>query len=624
MSTDSAAEVMQKIQALVAEKGDGQLTIRISARRSPTAVVPTTLAVFGEGYLIHLSNIESWMPKLVGGGEYQVIVNHAADVGRRLVFTLILSGQPFSLLNVGALSIPDWQGPTNLLNAPAAQQQVEQPQAQPMTQFQFQPGVNPAAPRPYIAPQPAGAQVVAGMSATHGEQLLTVQREEARANAQLDKKIADLERREIEDRMRREQYEREQKMKSEFDAKLNSLTMALAAKPAPVEKPQVDLVAGLTALAGALAPVFSGIIASNNEMKRLQIEMQQKQAEMAAQNARELAAIAQRNEESRNAMLMKQLERPATSPEMAAMLDMSRFQAESQGQMMTQVINATGMVSKMSISMIETIAELNSPPEGSPVMDAVKETVKSLVTLVKGADTGARQSVAAAQQALPRGTQPPKQPAQPTPAQLEAARQRAAQVNATAAAQQQAVVQAQAPIVTPAPTPVPASVVVVPSTPPATVIPFPAQGLPPAPVVERVEVVVPEANAAFGDDMPDGFANIETKSSVDELKDLIRARHEPVDAVAAFFLDAIPTPEMRAALEAVEGDPSALLATHMGLEWLSDTENGAYVERLGESLERIGTERGAFEAEDADDSPSDEDPAPPAEAVVEAVKAGAP
>jgi hypothetical protein len=609
---DPAEVVMQKVQTVVAEKGDGQLTIRVTAKRTPGAVVNTSLATFNDSHFQHLANIEGWLPKLVGGGEYTIVVNHATNVGLRYPFTMLLPGNPYPQINTAAVANGDWTGPTNLLNPPVQQMQMEQQPQQQSPFFSSSPTVFQPLPRPQIPTQPAMAQAFQQMPASSGEQLLTVQREEARANEMINKRVADLDRRDTEDRMRREAQDREAKMRAEFAAQLAAIQGAIANKPTVAPPDPMD---GFAKLAAAFAPLAQSMIASNTEMKRLQIEQAQRHAEMQAATARELAAIQAKSAEAHNALLMKMLEKPAVDPHMTHMLDMARFNAESQTGMMTQVINATGMVSKMSIGMIETIAEMTAPPEGSPMLDAVKETVKSLAGLIKGADSGARGAVPKppAPAALPNGVRP-----QPTPVQLEAAKARAAQVNATAAAQQQA--RAQPP---PAPPSPPAG-----ATAPANVVQFPVQQPPAAPPVAMPPVPLrpEESNASFGDaepPMPDAFDSIPTKTVVDELRDLITAHHDPVEAVAKFFLDSVPDPAMQAVLHHpdVQGDPSALLATQLGLEWCLDKVNQQYIEDLGDALQTMGEERGMLAPEGEDDD------APPATAVVDAVpevKEGAP
>ena len=607
MSFDPVDVVMTKLQALAGEKGDGQFTIRVSAKRG-MSVVPTTLATFNEGALGHLGNIESWLSRLVGGGEYMIVVNHATDLGKRFPFVIGLPGAPLSAVNTSVISAVDWSGPTNLVQTTSEEARTFAAFQQPQQQVYNATPVVPAqvfnprfVPQPVQQPvmqqgipvTPAGAQALGQMSTSSADSLLIVQRAEAAAREQISAKEMALDRRETEERMRREAQDREQKLRNEMNAQLEGIKAALASKPA--EKAGPDVMTIVTAISAALGPVMSAFIASSNDAKRQQIEAGQKQAEMMMKMQADAAAMQQRMSEQQTTMMMKMMERPAQSPEMAAMLDLTRAQAESQGAMMGQIVNAMGTVSKMSIGMIETIADMTAPPEGSPVMDAVKDTVKALGSLMQGADTGARKSIVASQQAIPAKAQ--IQPTGPTPEQLAAARARAAQVNQQAQAQQAAHAASVAGLLVQQPAPAPTQ---------ANVVQFPT----PAPQAAQPELRVgtPVAEQrAFGDvEMPDGFAGVETKSAVDELEGLVRALHQPVDAVAQFMIDSLATPEFRGALQKVGGDPSALMVDRLGLPWIM--ANQSYVEALGASLERLGTEQGVFETEE-EDAAADIEPA---------------
>ena len=604
MSFDTAEVVMQKLIALATEKGDGAFTIRIIARRG-SSVVPTALVMFHQGTIAQLANIESWLARIVGGGEYTVAVNHASDLGKRHTFSMSLAGQPFPQVMLSAVQAPDWSGPTDVANAAPAQ-----PESMPTTPSPFnptfaQPGYPALRPQPMQQPQPfaqqvmpAGAQAFQAMPADAGAQLLTVQREAALAKGELDRRQAEMDKREIEDRMRREAHDRETKLRSEMAAQMESVKALFTSQQKPVEA-KTDPLAAIAALAAAFAPIANAMIVSSNDMKRLQIEMGQKQAELAASTARDIAAAQAKAAESNTAMMLKLMEKPGQSPELMMMLDLQKSHAEGNSAMMGQIVNAMGTVSKMSIGMIETIADLTAPPEGSPVADAIKDTVKALGTLMNGADKGARAAVNQQTPAKPgvpaKPALPPGAPAQqgPTQEQIAAAQQRAAIVNQQAQQQQEAhaaaiAQQAQVP------------------TPPANVVQFP-QPVPAAPA----PAPVPEI------EMPDGFAGIETKSTVDELENLIRTHHEPVEAVAQYLLDNLKDPAMRGALAKHQGDPNSLLAEKFGLIWLSDTNNQAYVERLSIALEDMAEAQGALAPEEGDDANGADDAEPPANELID-------
>jgi hypothetical protein len=600
---ESSDVVMGKLVELAREKGDNQFTVRINAKRGNSAI-PINLAYFKGASIENLNSLESWLPRLVGGGEYMVVTTHETDASRRFPFSVNLNGNPFPQPNALVVQAPDWTGPTNLVSpnplmlASDAQITAQaQQQAQAAAQQQAQgfatpnvPLANPFAPRapapvaapavPHVPVTNAGAQAfqqIAQQDTRAAESLLVAQRYENAGREALAAKEAELNRRESEDRIRREAADREGKLKADMDAKLKVLETQYAQRP--VEKAGPGTMEMFSALAAALAPIAQSIIASNQANAARQQEMAQRQAEMQLKMQQDTAAIQQKMQEQQNALMLKAMEKPSgTPPEMQALFDMARINAESQAAMMTQVINATGMVSKMSIGMIETIADLTAPPEGSPIADAVKEGVKALSALAAGADAGARKSVQAQQKQLPAQG--------PTQAQVVAAQQqRAAAINAQAQAEQNGLARAQAAA----------------QTAQANVVQFPQ----PAPTQAPVAQPEPQQeNAAFGDaDMPGGFDHIEEKDPVQELEDLIRERHEPTDAVAAFFFDHMNSPAVQGALKKVNGDPNALLAERLGAVWL--LANQDYVEQLVESIQRVGSERGLFE-EDEDGTGTDQ------------------
>lgn len=596
VTIEDASTVLPKIVAIAQTKGDGQFTIRITTKRAGT-MVPVTVAVFNNASLQHISSVEGWLQALVGGGEYAIVVNHASDLGLRHVFSVNMLGDPYAHPNVAALNSPAWSGPTDIAqHMPAVQQAPVAPVPQlpafstPIVRAGYQqPGSIPVT--------PAGAQAAAQMGGGGADYLLTVQREEARANQALAQREADLKQRETESRMRAEAQEREAVLKRE----MHELKAAVTQRPP--EKTGPSLTETIAALATAFAPLAKALVDSNTETRRLQIEANQKAAETAAQNARQLAEMQLEATRQNSAMMMKMMENnnKGMSPEMTAMLELNKSHTESHSQMMAQMISATGMVSKMSIGMIETIADMTAPPEGSPVLEAVKEGTKALSMLMRGAETGAKSTVqvgnAAAQKAAqqkPVGLPPGQRP--PTQQEIEAAKARAAQVNQQAAQQQAAAVAAK-----PAP-----------QTPPANVVQFPGpQQTPVAPPAEQVvdAAPMPGNTAAFGE-IPDPFSSIPTKTCVDELKDLITKRHEPTDAVATFFIDSLKEPAMQGLLSHPEvmGDPNKLFAKEFGFDWI--VANSDYVEKLAESLERIGTERGVIKSEEApedDDDGQDDD-----------------
>lgn len=538
---DSPEKALEQLAALKRENGENDsFTVRVLGKK-PGTFVPTALAVFNGATLEQIAQAESWVGRLVGGGEWTISVNHSANIGRRVGFVVSVPGPTYSSPDFAATTQSDWSGPANVVQTSVTQGQ-QQNTVPPPSQGSF------SIPRPAQTGIPftgAGAAAATAPTAVETERLMLIQREENRARAELEAAKAQLQQQQAEARFRKEMEEREAKLKMEF----------LSQRKPEKEGPGITEVLG--ALTAAVSPIITAMIQSNNEFKRTQMELQQRLAEQQAQA-----------QERQTALLLKLTERPSTSPEMTAMLEMTKAQSESQGVMMGRIVDAMSVVSKTSVSMIETIAEISAPPEGSPVLDAVKEGTKALMALAGGAESGARKAIKTQQQ-LPASTQ---QAAQARQQQAQAQAQRAPTQQEMQRATQQAVQQ--------------------------QVAAQQAQQKAPAQPVEVVafkEEPKPNMPQAF-DDLPDGFANVKTKTVVDELEELIREEHKPVEAVVQFLIDALRHPEMQAALNEVGGEPSALLAKRLGVEWVLGHQE--YLTELGETLERMGAEQGIFEADE--------------------------
>jgi hypothetical protein len=544
---DSPEKALEQLAALKKEHGENDsFTVRVLGKK-PGTFVPTALAVFNGATLEQIAQAESWVGRLVGGGEWTISVNHSANIGRRVGFVISVPGPTYSTPDFAATTQSDWSGPANVVQTSVTQGQQQNTVPPPSQQGGF------SIPRPAPASIPytgAGAAAATAPTAVETERLMLIQREENRARAELEAAKAQLQQQQAEARFRKEMEEREAKLKMEF----------LSQRKPEKEGPGITEV--LSALTAAVSPIITAMIQSNNEFKRTQMELQQRLAEQQAQA-----------QERQTALLLKLTERPSTSPEMTAMLEMTKAQSESQGVMMGRIVDAMSVVSKTSVSMIETIAEISAPPEGSPVLDAVKEGTKALMALAGGAESGARKAIKTQQQ-LPAATQAANQQAAarqaaqqgraPTQQEMQRASHQAMQQQVAA---QQAAQQPKAPVVE----------------------------AKPVEVVTFKESPPPNMPQAF-DDLPDGFGNVKTKSVVDELEELIREEHRPVEAVVQFLIDALRHPEMQAALNEVGGEPSALLAKRLGVEWVLGHQE--YLTELGETLERMGAEQGIFEADE--------------------------
>lgn len=558
VNTNPTDSILDALAAVVKEGGDGAFTVRVASRRTGV-LVPTLLAAFRDGTLEHVVNAEGWVSKLVGGGEYQLTISHASAPAKRYgPIPLNIPGSPFAQPNIGAISQADWTGP-NQLSYPEPQGVAPPPPMVPTTgvaSFNSSFSVG----RPQTIPVTGGVAQVAGqLPAQDAEKLLMLQREENRIRSELAAKEQALAAQTMEAKLAREAADRDEKFRREMQLQLAAL------KP---EKSGPGAMEIVSALSGALAPILGALIQSSNEGRRAQMEMQQRQTEMQLQ-------AQQRQSEMMQAIMLKMGEKPSSSPEMTAMLEMSKAQSEAQGAMMTRIVEAMGVVSKTSVAMIETVAEFSAPPEGSPVLDAVKEGTKALMALSQGAQAGARRSIQTPG-ALPVAQQRQQAiAAQAQQQQIQAARQRQALAQQQQAAAQQA--KAEAPV---------------------TKVEAKAKPEAEAEVIQlKKDAPAPNMPQAF-DGLPDGFSHI--PSSVERLEAMIRAYHQPVTEVADFFIESLKSHEMLVALDEAGGDPSALIAEKLGA-WCFLPQSQAYLEELGEAVEAAGIAAGYIDGDGTDE-----------------------
>lgn len=536
---------------LIAEKAksgpDSDLfMVKIMGRRS--GPVANNLATLARARIHHIANAETWVQRLLGGGEYALSVFHVGAEHERIgsPITLSIPGQPIAEIDTNIVNDPSWDGP------PELRYPMARPQAQatmmgtprPVIAGYGAPSVAPVAAAPLPVAQAQGAP-------QNLPDYFALQRDfEARqarlTQAEFDAKLA-RDRAEMEAKHQRERLELEQKMNSMMNDTKRQMDTAANAGKSTVET--------VTAIAAALAPLVSAVLQSNAEAKK-----------EAARLAAEAAAESRRAQEQMLTLVVKMGERPTQSPELQAMLELSKQQSTAQGEMMTRMVDAMSTVSKTSVAMIETVAELSAPPEGSPVLDAVKEGVKAMVALTKGTESGARKIIQTQQQ-LPAQTQS----AAVQQAQRQAQQQRAAQQQAQANAHantQRAQANAEARAVQ------------------AEVIKFekpePQPNMPPA--IENAGFNGLDSTSPEDQEIPPAFPAV---NSVDYVEKLIREKYQPVDYTATAFVKALSTPEMQAELEANDNDVEKLVAARLG-EWLLDADNYAYLESLVAELEKMG------------------------------------
>jgi hypothetical protein len=508
-----------------AKQGSGDKFVVKVNRRGGMSGLLEHIATLSEATVEHIANPEMWLPQLCGGGEFSLRVSHmdspSAPVGGYLTFKF--PGERFTSPRTQAVGTSTWAGPA-LLMFPA-----RTPSGLPDGGPAQIPGV-PAPPtftsgygmpQPQLGQQP---QMTPQQPVFNYDPALEAKRELlARQERELVEAKSKAEREAALRESELKQKEREVVLRHDFDAKLKE-TKETSTKPAE--------------LLAAATPIVTALMTMMRQSRSDMLRMQEENARRSEENSRRNTEMMLQMQQQTQALMMKMMENKGPDPMVTAMLEIQKASSTGNAEMMTRMVDAMGTVSKTSIGMVEVLADiqLGGAPE-HPMLAAVKEGVKAMAQLSKGAESGARSAAKQSAKQLP----PPGQRQQaPAPAQSAPKGTNGAQAHQT-----------------------PAQVFEAPNA-PAPNMPPAFDGLPPA---EHRRFQPVEGHV------------------IEELKAMIQARHEPVEEIAQFFLDALQsTKELPAALGAHDGSIEALVAEHLGLWVMSAEENRTYIVKLGDAI----------------------------------------
>lgn len=322
-------------------------------------------AALGGGTVAQICSPETWLPKLVGGGNYIVRVYSDADPGKQLGGDLIhqFAGDQKNV-DPAILKLPGWSGPSELRwpeTAPQAPVPYVTLGANGTPIVPMQPAVSQVQQSAPILPLgPSSAELELKEQLRQVNEML---RQQAAALAQRDRDLA-------EEKANR----REEQLRREHAAEMGAIRAEIAklANTAPV-KSSVDTIA---ALAPVVTPLIQSIIASNSETRQLMAKIQ---ADSQAQF---------------QALMMKSMERPAVSPEVTALMDRFQSQLEklretdpSQHNMISQMADAFGGMTNMMVNVMGQVADsgLLGGKQESTGMLIFKEIAKALEALGRSA-----------------------------------------------------------------------------------------------------------------------------------------------------------------------------------------------------------------------------------------------
>lgn len=531
-----------------AKTGGDRFMVKVSRKRGVAGLLEHHATLI-DATVEQLANPETWLPTLCGGGEYGLRVSHMDDVANALGGVLLykFQGAPFDLPRTSLVGKANWTGPGGIV-FPSAE---SSPAASSLGGTVTMAGGSGLPPTPYMPASGVPAPPVFAYDERverERERLQRESRELAESKQKAERQLAE---REFEIR----EKEREAKLKDELTAKQRDLEAKINAQQAQqANAPKLTEI--VSVISAAFAPVVTAMLESSKAARVEQLRIQEEAARRQAEMQQRMMEMQQQSTQ----LLVTLMKDKGPDPTITTMMEMMRANSQGGAEMMTRIVDAMGTVSKTSVGMIEAIADLRlgGEPE-NPILGAVRETVKALATLSKGAETGARKQVAAGQKQPQLPSKTATQPKTPTPTPTPTA-------NGAAAPTQ--------PVVYEAPN------VPQPNHPPATEAP---------PAFAEAPRFVPQEG-----------------SVIEQLKTMIEARHEPVEEVAQFFVDALQTNELREELKRHSGDVNSLVAEHLGLWVMSDDKNREYIGRVGRAIDELGTKLGLVEDNDEDEAEAEE------------------
>ena len=543
----SSEQTLAMIQQWSKENPGSKFMVRVQRKKPGSYGIADWIATLADVELQHLLTPEAWLPQLLGGGDITMRVTPMdrpeAQIGGTIAVPLTGAPRP---VRIDALNDPDWVGPPSM---PYPKPGMEPPRVATAQQATI--GANGALVTPL-----AGVGVAPGLAPAAQAPAQPTSYDLARER-EMSSREADARLKEMQSQMRAEFDRAQREAETRAAARIADLERRESERIATAKQP--SMMENVAALAAVLMPLVKEFAADGRAARA--------EAASAPARAEEARAAAMREQTAAQLKMMSDFQsvlaqqtrsaqeaaaaRPGIAPEFQMVMELMKSQATGSADMMSRMVDAMGTVSKTSVGMIEAIADLRlgDEPE-NPILGAVREGVKALTSLSKGAETGARKIASAQQQQVATVASAAQLPAGPAQAQP-----------ANGATQRQA----------------------------------PAPNMPPA----------SDAKPAAPAPQPRGLGPDDDPVAI--LVHLIQKHYEPVEEVARFFIAALKHPKMIAALNAVDNDPSQLIAEHLGAWILSAKENQDYIEKLGTLVEQYGVEAGIFEPDSDDDDGGDAD-----------------
>lgn len=550
---DTLALIAERAKVLTEGGQPPVFDVNVS-RKNPQTGIPNQIASFSNATLEHIIEPLRWLPMLCGGGEYVLNVRHPSVQGRIGGPILIpidksAPGMEPRAVNPNVTKLPTWMGPQFTGPWPEGQS-VPAGATVHGNGFQTTAGygmLNLGGTSPQ-QPVDRERELAAQLADLKAQNARIEAEARARAELESERRQNDARLREVQTQAERDRRESE----TRFQAQL-------------AQQPRVDPADGWQKLITIVMPIVQQMLTSQHEMRVMMMKMSEEQ------NRRQLEA-SEKQHQAQMEMIRAITAKPGMSEEMRLLIEQLRADKKDGGNdaaaaMMTRMVEAMGMVSKTSMGMIETIADIQMGDSEHPMVGAIREAVQAMKLLMAGSKEGAQRVV---QKQLPQ-QQPGQQLTPQQAANLRAQQQQRAQHAANQAAAQRAAAAAagkQTPQKPPAPHG-PQSVPVM------TFVP-PAAALQPAPAPTHFEIL---------------------KAGIEAFK--------PVEEVAEYFIKLVKADEASLAAELGKhgGSPFGLLQAEFGQPFIM--ANKEYFAELGETLDKKGIEAGLWEEEPEDDEPDE-------------------
>lgn len=400
-------EVLAKLTDVV-KNNNGVDWFRVKVgRKNQMGGMPNHVATLEDATLAQVANAEQWLPQLAGGGPvFQLEVYHQSNsviASGRLNYNI--DGHPRKA-DPSVVKDPAWRGPRTIIN-PTPPPEHSSTVFSASSSHLSPGGSQPASPHN----SPASGGPPGAFSGPSLSERLSPDPAVSAAASRYEEESR---------RLAEQRHKLElEAVKAEADRKFEALRaeMRESRQIATQAQPKTT---GVLEIIAALAPLAQSMIRSNNEARLQMMRMQE-------ENRREDREFQRQQAQSMQELIRSLNSKPQDSNELINKL-FERFEKMQDTQtpniqMMNQMAEAFGSMSKTTLHMVQSAAEMRyGASEGQaehPMMPVLREVTKSIGAIAEGykASVMVKNRTQQPQQQLPQmPVQPQALPAQAAPA----------------------------------------------------------------------------------------------------------------------------------------------------------------------------------------------------------------